>query len=95
MDQAEGASERDRHARTFDEGGQEVKAFVASALSANTSVAITTTKPDKYDRYLADLFYLPGKGAAEDALRNGRFLNGELLKKGYAKRFVIRKESIK
>ncbi len=67
--------------------GQQARAFVASALSANTSVAVTTTKPDKYDRYLADLFYLPGKGAAEDALRNGRFLNGELLKKGYAKRY--------
>ena len=66
--------------------GQQARAFVASALSANTSVAITTTKPDKYDRYLADLFYLPGKGAAEDALRNGRFLNGELLRKGYAER---------
>ena len=66
--------------------GQEAKAFVASALSENTSVAITTTKPDKYDRYLADLFYLPGIGKAEDALRNGWFLNGELLKKGYAKR---------
>ena len=66
--------------------GQEARAFVASALSANTSVAVTTTKPDKYDRYLADLFYLPGKGVAEDALRNGRFLNGELLRKGHAKR---------
>ena len=66
--------------------GQQARAFVASALSANTSVAITTTKPDKYDRYLADLFYLPGKGKAEDALRNGRFLNAELLKKGYAER---------
>ena len=66
--------------------GQEARAFVASALSENMSVAITTTKPDKYDRYLADLFYLHRKGTAEDALRNGRFLNGELLKKGYAKR---------
>ena len=66
--------------------GQEARAFVASALSTNTSVAVTTTKPDKYDRYLADLFYLPGKGKAEDVMRKGRFLNGELLKKGYAKR---------
>ena len=65
--------------------GQEARAFVASALSGNTSVAATTTKPDKYDRYLADLFYLPGKGKAENAQRNGRFLNGELLRKGYAK----------
>ena len=67
--------------------GQQARAFVASALSENTSLAITTTKPDKYDRYLADLFYLPGKGNAEDTLRKGQFLNGELLKKGYAKRY--------
>ncbi len=66
--------------------GQEARAFVASALSGNGSVAITTTKPDKYDRYLADLFYLPGKGKAEDAVRNGRFLNGGAVRKGYAKR---------
>ena len=66
--------------------GQEARSFVASALSGNGFVAVTTTKPDKYDRYLADLFYLPGKGKAGDAVKNGRFLNGELLKKGYAER---------
>ena len=66
--------------------GQEARAFVASRLSENTSVAVTTTKPDKYDRYLADLFYRPGKGAGEDVLGNGRFLNRELLRKGYARK---------
>ncbi len=66
--------------------GQEARAFVSSALSGNGSVGVTTTKPDKYDRYLADVFYLPGKGEHEEGLRNGRFLNGELLRKGYAKR---------
>ena len=37
--------------------GQRAKDFVVQALTGLPSVAVTTTKPDKYDRYLADIFY--------------------------------------
>ena len=61
--------------------------FVSQALADLPCVAVTTTKPDKYDRYLADVFYLPGSDDPEAVLRQGVFLNRDLLKAGLAKRF--------
>ena len=49
-------------------------------------MGVTTTEPDKYDRYLADVFYLEGTGEPEGVVREGRFLNGEILRKGLAER---------
>ena len=60
--------------------------FVSQSLADLPCVVVTTTKPDKYDRYLADVFYLPGSGDPEAVLRQGVFLNRELLKTGLAKR---------
>jgi endonuclease YncB( thermonuclease family) len=34
---------------------------------------------DKYDRYLADIFYLPGERDPQTITLEGRFLNQELL----------------
>ena len=47
-----------------------------------TAVTITTTKPDKYDRYLSDVFLETVSGEAI-------FLNNLLLEKGHA----VRKDS--
>ena len=64
--------------------GRRALQWVADRLAG--VVGVTTTKPDKYDRYLADVFYLEGTDEPEGVVREGRFLNGELLKKGLAKR---------
>ncbi|OGG49508.1 MAG: hypothetical protein A3F84_08580 [Candidatus Handelsmanbacteria bacterium RIFCSPLOWO2_12_FULL_64_10] len=51
-------------------------------------VVLTTTKPDKYDRYLSDVFYLPGGIDPQDVLQKGIFLNQQLLDQGLAVRFT-------
>ena len=67
--------------------GVRAKAFVSEALGGLPLVAVTTTRPDKYDRYLADVFYLRGAEDAEVVLREGTFLNRALLAAGVAGRF--------
>ena len=67
--------------------GLRAKDFVARALSGLPFVAVTTTKPDKYDRYLADVFYQEGETDAEAVLEKGQVLNRELLAAGLAKEF--------
>ena len=73
-------------------------------------MAVTTTKPDKYDRYLADVFYPKSRAprakiaktpretetrvttphqsreGAMEILKEGRFLNKELVDRGLARR---------
>ncbi len=66
--------------------GVRARDFVAEALKGVPFVVVTTTKPDKYDRYLADLFYLPGGEAAEEVLEKGLFLNRQLVEEGLAER---------
>ena len=51
--------------------GQKAKKFVERALKNISSVIIASTKPDKYDRYLADVYY-PAKTGEQ-------FLNNRLL----------------
>jgi endonuclease YncB( thermonuclease family) len=66
--------------------GQRARRFVEGALRKCPVLAITTTKPDKYDRYLADVFYLPGENDVNVVLEQGLFLNRELIEVGLAKR---------
>lgn len=58
--------------------GQQAKRFVESQLKHVPSVIITSSKSDKYDRYLADVFY-PTKSGEQ-------FLNNRLLEKKLAHR---------
>ena len=44
-------------------------------------------KDDKYDRYLADVFFLAGARRPKRILKEGLFLNQVLLDKGMAKTF--------
>lgn len=67
--------------------GVRVKDFVEEALGEVSFVGVTTTKPDKYDRYLADVFYLAGEEDLNVVLENGTFLNWELYQAGLVKRF--------
>jgi len=68
--------------------GQRSCDFVAHQLSQVDFVALTTTRPDKYDRYLTDIFYLPGETDPETVLRQGTFLNRQLLNEGLAQRMT-------
>ncbi|MBI3314054.1 MAG: thermonuclease family protein [Candidatus Omnitrophica bacterium] len=58
--------------------GQAAKKFVERQLKSASEITITSTKSDKYDRYLADVFYT----------RNGKeeYLNNKLLQLGFAMR---------
>lgn len=59
--------------------GRAAKRAVESLFKKSESMIITTTKPDKWDRYLADVFL--GQANGEEL-----FLNNLLLAKGYARR---------
>jgi endonuclease YncB( thermonuclease family) len=59
--------------------GKAAKRFTESLVASATAVTIYTTKPDKYDRYLADVFVANGDGPSI-------YLNNELLKSGHAVR---------
>ncbi len=59
--------------------GKAAKRFTESLLAPASTVTIVTSKPDKYDRYLADVFVPNGGGEFT-------FLNNELLKNGHAVR---------
>lgn len=59
--------------------GKAAQAFVKKRLPAGSVIVIRTHKNDKYDRYLADIFYLPGSADPAKILTGGVFLNQELL----------------
>ena len=44
------------------DAGKAAKRFVQSLIRPETEVIVTTTKPDKYDRYLADVFLVGNAG---------------------------------
>ncbi len=68
------------------EAGHRAKRFVERALADVDFIVAKTTRPDRYDRYLADIFYLPGERDANVVAQKSRFLNGELLREGLARR---------
>lgn len=68
--------------------GRRAHAFVQAALSQVNFVVIKTTRPDKYDRYLADVFYLSNAQDAQQVVAEGTYLNSLLLKEGLANAFV-------
>mgnify|MGYP001552055722 FL=1 len=71
--------------------GKVAKRFVDALVAKTTSVVINTTKPDKYDRYLADVFLRQAKGEGSAVMGDGAetdeiFLNNALLENGQAVR---------
>jgi endonuclease YncB( thermonuclease family) len=66
------------------EKGQEAKKFVEAELKELKFIVIKTHSSDKYDRYLADIFYLGDVTDPQDVLAEGTFLNQELLDRGFA-----------
>lgn len=69
--------------------GRAAKAFVDDLIRVGDAVVMSTTKPDKYDRYLADVFI--GRSQAESSERRADgawlFLNNALLQNGHAVRY--------
>lgn len=63
--------------------GQEAKAFVQSLVKETARLIVRSSRPEKYARYLADVF-IPQNG--EPNAETDIYLNNLLLKKGYAKR---------
>ena len=82
---------RTRKAKSKEAGysreGTRARDFVVREIGKKPFVVVTTTKKDKYERYLADVFY--GKdGATEgEVLRDGTFLNRALVVAGHAGRY--------
>ena len=70
--------------------GQAAKRFTQGLVGRATTIVLTTTKPDKYDRYLADVFLaLPSAAPAKnggDGADEWVFLNNALLQQGHAVR---------
>lgn len=58
--------------------GKAAKRFVEALMTKTTAIVINTTKPDKYDRYLADVFLMTDAGEI--------YLNNALLEQGHAVR---------
>ncbi len=67
--------------------GKKARDFVANVFKDCAFVVIKTYQSDKYDRYLTDLFFLPGESDPATVAAQGRFLNQELLSAGLVKRY--------
>jgi hypothetical protein len=59
--------------------GQRAKLFVIRALAECPFIIVKTVKSDKYDRYLADIFYRAGATDPEIVAAKGNYLNQDLL----------------
>jgi endonuclease YncB( thermonuclease family) len=60
--------------------GKAAKRFVETLVKEAEAITITTTKPDKWDRYLSDIFLRQENGGEG-------FLNNLLLENGHARRY--------
>ena len=64
--------------------GIESRAFIEKALKNSPVIGIKTYRADKYSRYLADVFYLPGEKNPQTIISEGIFLNQQLIDNGLA-----------
>lgn len=71
--------------------GKAAKRFVETLVKNAVSVTVTTTKPDKCDRYLGDVFLAPsplwGEGGRRPDEVSGLFLNNLLLENGHSRQY--------
>jgi endonuclease YncB( thermonuclease family) len=64
--------------------GVRTRDFVDKTLSEACFVVLSTDRTDKYDRYVADVFYGPDVKTPSETLENGVYLNQQLLDEGLA-----------
>jgi len=69
--------------------GDKARQYVTRTLKACPLIVIQTHKTDKYDRYLSDIFHLPGCKKADQIASQGHFLNQTLLDKGLARLWEV------
>lgn len=67
--------------------GARARLFVVEALKGVEVIGVSTSTTDLYDRYVADVLYLPGEADPRRVVREGRFLNRELIDGGLAEAF--------
>ncbi len=65
--------------------GLRARDYLLNALSNSGDFVVTTTKVDLYDRYLADIFFLPENQELAVIARDGLFLNREMVRDGVAR----------
>lgn len=65
--------------------GIKAKEFVEAKLAGVPFVIIKTYSPDKYGRYLSDVYYKQDESSPEVVVRYGKYLNQELLDLGLAR----------
>jgi hypothetical protein len=69
----------------FTPEGKKARAFVERELAKAPYIILTSSRSDKYDRYLADIFYMREETEPQAVLDKGIFLNQELLDRHLAK----------
>jgi endonuclease YncB( thermonuclease family) len=62
--------------------GKRARDFVKRTLDKCGFLIIRTYKTDMYDRYVSDIFYLPGVDDPDTVAAEGRLLNREIIEKG-------------
>lgn len=62
-------------------------AFIAKALPPGSSCIVDIIKQEKYGRWLAVIYYLPGEMDRQKILANPHVLNDELVREGLAQRY--------
>lgn len=65
--------------------GLRARDHVVQALLSVSEIVVTTSKLDRYNRYLADVFYLPDSSDVRAIASEGTFLNRELVEAGLAR----------
>lgn len=76
---------RDLNAAELDtKEGQEAKVFIQSHVKESAMIIVRSSRSDKYDRYLADIFIPQG---GETNPETDLYLNNLLLEKGFAQRW--------
>ena len=65
--------------------GVHAREAVVDWLSGIRDIVLSTSRVDKYGRYVADVFYLPHGATPEAMLQDGVYLNQRLLHEGLAK----------
>ena len=69
--------------------GKKAKKFISDQLKPCSFVIVKTYWRDKYNRYLADIFYDKNEGDANVVAEKGTYLNQLLLDKGLARKYSL------
>lgn len=63
------------------------KAYVQQCVPPGSVCVVDISRPEKYGRWLARIYYQPGVSDRSKILANPRVLNDELVQRGFAQRY--------